>query len=261
MSETTELMPIEPDSLKLAHSVTVEFQRCNGAPGLQQVKWLAHQLAQEGFHPSPSVANQEIIAAEDVDALVEDRYEDYESKQQIMGGLLRSVSFQLLLSDLSKDTWCSFGWMVFKGEYVQVTLGGSVYATKGARRDRQPPFAEALLTMAKKMYLFVQPTYGFIEDPDVGGHPPGDKSSRRHQIVTLSWVNFFGPDYVAKYGRELLANIPGHHTEDLSDGGLLYQSRANIVPEDELAHRRWQREAQQYLAAHGITIRFGYGYG
>ena len=80
----------------------------------------------------------------------------------------------------------------------------------------------------------------------------------RHEIVTLSWVNFFGPAYVRKYGRDVLCNIPGYQTEDLDDGGILYQSRESLSVGNELRHRYWQKKAQLYLGQHGIPIRFDY---
>jgi hypothetical protein len=69
-------------------------------------------------------------------------------------------------------------------------------------------------------------------------------------------VAFFDRGYVDKYGRELLAGIPGYRVEDLPDGGLLYQSRPSVLVEDEAAHELWRQPVRQYLRAHGIHVEF-----
>ena len=107
------------------------------------------------------------------------------------------------------------------------------------------------------LHPFLRPAYGFIALLDEEGHPFLDMFDVRNEIVTLSWVNYFGPAYVARYGRDLPVNIPGHHTEELNDG-ILYQSRESIDYANEIRRRKWQEEAKQYLAAHGIEVRFDY---
>lgn len=96
-----------------------------------------------------------------------------------------------------------------------------------------------------------------MRDPEVDPDPwPYDANAKKRRIVALNWVNLFGPEYVARHGWEMLAGIPGYLVEDLPDGGLLYQSRPQITVDDRAAHERWQREATQYLLAHGVRIRW-----
>ncbi|MFQ6039871.1 MAG: hypothetical protein ACE5PV_03360 [Candidatus Poribacteria bacterium] len=56
----------------------------------------------------------------------------------------------------------------------------------------------------------------------------------------LMWANFYGPEYVRKYGREFLLNAPGWRKEELDDGGIAYiispsyLKRAEIVSAKEI---------------------------
>ncbi len=242
-----------------SYDVSLFFLLCKGVPNVDSVKPLAHLLAQEGFHPSPAKGGEELYVVSDINALVEARFQDWEATGKVFGGLLREVAFPLLMEEFPADKIkCYFAWNVHKGERVSITLGGQVWASREEQKTHQEPFAQRLLMIALKLYPLVQPVYGYMGDPDVDSHPWKVDGIVRREIVTLNWVNFFGPEYVEKYGREMLAGIPGWRTQDLPDGGLLYQSRPSIVVEDEEAHKRWQRQAIEYLASYGIRIGFDF---
>lgn len=243
----------------ILYGVHTVFRLCQGAQTLESVKPLAHLLAQEGFHPSSTVETGTLTRASDINALVEAHCEELRPDVADYGGLLRSTGFPLYVDSLPAErVWCAFQWQVFQDAYVQVTLSGGVYALPTERTQYQTPFAEMLLALALKLYPLVKPAYGFVADPDIDAHPWEHDLAVKRKIATLSWVNFFGPAYVEKYGRAMLSGIPGFEVQDLSDGGLLYQSRPSIVVRNEIAHKRWQQEAADYLAHHGVRIRFNY---
>lgn len=53
------------------------------------------------------------------------------------------------------------------------------------------------------------------------------------KLKAIYWANFFGPEYVAKYGREFLLNAPGWKKEELHDGGVFYQLSPQITETDQ----------------------------
>ena len=245
-----------------SYGASLVFVFCKGVPDLAAVKAVAHLLGGEGLHPSPARSGIKLLAPQDIDALAEDNFHDWQARYggKLPRGLsvLRDTGFPLLMDGFPPErSHCAFGWYVFEGGDVSVNLGGAVFAHPEERRMWQERFAQKLLSVALKLYPLVQPTYGFMADDRVEHHPSEhDEIASRQRIATLTWVNFFGPEYVAKHGRKLLTGIPGYRTADLPDGGVLYQSRPSIVIEDEAGHQRWQREAAAYLAAHGIRIEF-----
>jgi hypothetical protein len=246
------------------YGVGLLFLLCKRVPNVDSVKPLAHLVTREGFHPSPAKGGREPYIASDIDALVDANFRDWETKWEGKDpagiGVLRTTGFPLFMEEFPPNrTRCAFDWTVRKGEHVRITLSGQVWASCEEQKVYQEPFAQRILAIALELYPLALPVYGFIADPDVDPHPWKHESiARRQEIVTLNWVNFFGPEYVKKYGREMLASIPGWRIQDLPDGGLLYQSRPNIVVEDKEAHRRWQQRSTKYLASHGIQIKFNF---
>jgi hypothetical protein len=240
------------------YSTIVEFLLCKAVSTIDRVKLLAHELTKAGLHPSPAMGGEQLYVAPSIDALVEERYTEVDPDIPGHGGLCRSIAFPLVPDDLPVGTTrFTCGWMVFKGERVKVSIRGGIWAYREERRTAQEPIAEKLLALALKLYPMLQPTFGSIDVSDFDGYNWEDSHIVKRKIITLNWVNFFGPEYVATYGREMLANIPGYRTQDLPDGGLLYQARPSFVIENELAHKRWQGEAAAYMAAHNIKLHFG----
>jgi hypothetical protein len=240
------------------YSVVVEFLLCKGMSTIDRVKLLAHELAKAGLYPSPAMGGEPRYIAPDIDTLVNERFREIDPNVPGHGELWRSIAFPLVLDGFSPDlTSVSFRWSVFKGARVKININGGIWAYREERRTAQEPIAEKLFALALKLYPMVQPTLGSVDVSDFDGYNWEDSHVVKCKIITLNWVNFFGPEYVAAYGREWLANIPGYRVQDLPDGGLLYQSRPNFVIEDEFAHKRWQREATAYMAAYNIKLHFG----
>jgi len=243
---------------ELLYSIHIIFRLCKAVPDLSRVKCLTRFLKEEGFHPASAIGNETLVINPEIDTLVETHFNELLTELAEYTGLLRSTGFPIIIDGFcASKTNCAFQWAVFKGGYIKVTLNGSVWAFPEARKIYQEPLAERMFSLAVKLYSLAQPVYGFIADPDVDNYSGGDNHAVKQKIETLNWINFFGPEYVSKYGQNTLINIPGHSIQSLPDGGLLYQSRPSIVVENEIAHKRWQREAAAYLASHGIPLKFG----
>lgn len=234
-------------------SANLFFKLCKGIPDINSVKPLAHLLAREGFHPSPATGGEKLYVAPDIDTLVEARFDNLKAKGKSPGGLLYSLAFPLLMNEFPEDkVKCYFDWSVYKGERTWVTMGGTALVFQEEQKKYQESFAQRLLEIGQKLYPLTQPIYGYLGDFDLDPDPWEDKRILKREIVNLSWVNFFGPEYVAKYGREILAAIPGYRVQDLPGGGLLYQSRPSIVVEDMRSYKHWRRQVSEYLVSYGI---------
>lgn len=246
------------DKRKSLYGIIIEFRLCKGMSTIDRVKLLAHELTKAGLHPSPAMGGEPLYAASNIDALVEKRYTEIAPDIPGHSGLCRFIDVRLLPDEYSANTTdFAWGWSEFKGGRVKVDVSGGIWSYREERRTAQEPIAEKLLNLAIELYPLVQPTLGCIRESNFDGYNWEDAHVLKRKIITLNWVNFFGPEYVAAYGREMLANIPGYCTQDLSDGGLFYQCRPNFVIEDEIGHRHWQREATAYMAAYNIKLHFG----
>ncbi|MDH5507884.1 MAG: hypothetical protein OEZ02_11755 [Anaerolineae bacterium] len=80
---------------------------------------------------------------------------------------------------------------------------------------------EILLALAKQLYELYAPKYGWIERGLWSGYT-GKKDIEALAIPHIYWANFFGPDYVAKYGKEFFQHAPGWYYGEMRDGGCMY---------------------------------------
>ena len=80
-------------------------------------------------------------------------------------------------------------------------------------------YAQLLLGLAKELYAILHPVFGSI---DFCSNRTWEKDVEALEIPHIYWANFFGPEYVAKYGKEYFLKAPGWLHEELDDGGILY---------------------------------------
>jgi hypothetical protein len=80
-------------------------------------------------------------------------------------------------------------------------------------------YAQLLLLFAKELYAILHPVFGSI---DFCSKHTREKDVQALEIPHIYWANFFGPEYVEKYGKEYFLNAPGWLHEELDDGGMLY---------------------------------------
>jgi len=246
---------------RATYGVDARLIHCAGVPGMEAVKPLARLLDAQGLHPSPAKGGEPLHAAPDVDALVECRFTDYQARH---GGRLpegwsisHSVIFPLLMDAFPPPAaHGAFSWKLYQNGHPTVVVSAWVYEAPEARA-MQERLGDCFLDVARQFYSLASPAFGFVCDPKADADPwPYEETAGERKLAGLGWVAFFDPGYVEKYGRELLAGIPGYRVEDLPDGGLLYQSRPSVVVQDKAAHKLWQQSVCQYLLAHGIQVEF-----
>ncbi|RME10853.1 MAG: hypothetical protein D6802_08310 [Ardenticatenia bacterium] len=80
-------------------------------------------------------------------------------------------------------------------------------------------YAQLMLRLGKALYTILHPVFGSI---DFCSNRTREKDVQVLEIPHIYWANFFGPEYVEKYGKEYFLKAPGWLHEELDDGGILY---------------------------------------
>jgi hypothetical protein len=80
--------------------------------------------------------------------------------------------------------------------------------------------AQGLLKLAFELYPLLRPLFAWVDV--AGDNAPKEREITNLRLRQMLWANFYGPEYVQKYGREFLLNAPGWRKEELSDGGIAY---------------------------------------
>lgn len=118
--------------------------------------------------------------------------------------------------------------------------------------------AKGQLDFACLYYPTLRPRYGFIDER--GENEPSSKSVELVELKSILWANFFGPEYVEKYGRDFLLAAPGWKTEELDDGGILYVTRESFVdwwkskPKEILDYFRQKAPNVKLYRSKGVNI-------
>ncbi len=79
---------------------------------------------------------------------------------------------------------------------------------------------QMFLTLVEVTYRQWHPLYGF-DDPGTGDDTPSRDDALAGVLPRLFTINLFGPEYVAKLGRERLLSAPAWQVKELDDGGIL----------------------------------------
>jgi hypothetical protein len=91
---------------------------------------------------------------------------------------------------------------------------------------------DKLVNVARDLYSVIGATSGYIQNwrderglgelTDDQGNLIGYRAPKvRNVLPGIFWANFFGPEYVEMFGRNMLDSAPWHKTENLPDGGVL----------------------------------------
>ncbi len=134
----------------------------------------------------------------------------------------------ILVSQGYSDEYKQLGfWLELKWQY---DLSGRLVKTYVSLHSDDTPlfnreelhreyYAQLLLRFAKALYAILHPVFGSI---DFCSNRTREKDVQALEIPHIYWANFFGPEYVEKYGKEYFLKAPGWLHEELDDGGILY---------------------------------------
>ncbi|GIV82921.1 MAG: hypothetical protein KatS3mg051_2275 [Anaerolineae bacterium] len=112
------------------------------------------------------------------------------------------------------------------------------------------PTAQRILELSRLLYPMTQPWFGFID----ANNPILPRDVLKRRLKHVGWVNFFGPPYVEKYGRDFLLALPGYKTELLPDGGVFHQLSPTFVAADEAEARRLRQAVIASCRQHGSKV-------
>lgn len=114
------------------------------------------------------------------------------------------------------------------------------------------PLMQYLLELGRAFYPIVRPMLGYVNEAFV--NPTLSKDVLELRLKHISWVNFFSPAYVEKYGQDFLQGLPGYKTELLADGGVFHQLTPTFVAPSEQAAQALRRQVITYCAEHGLKV-------
>jgi hypothetical protein len=96
----------------------------------------------------------------------------------------------------------------------------------------QLALAQALYPRLRPAFAFIDEQNGALDEKQVFGEVVRDLSQT--QIPYLFWADFFGPNFVAKHGRDFFLKAPAGQSQELDDGGFLY-----VAPKKYSGWRDW----------------------
>ena len=154
-----------------------------------------------------------------------------EPLEHVRGQLHLAYKHKHLFIGVAQDQSDEYNWLVFdlelewehdsderpmKTRVYLSTLDAWMFNEAKYPRDY---YAQLLLRLAKELYTILHPVFGSI---DFCSNRTREKDVEALEIPHIYWANFFGPEYVAKYGKEYFLKAPGWLHEELDDGGILY---------------------------------------
>ncbi len=159
------------------------------------------------------------------------------------------VSLSLRFDDLP-EVFMTFGITQFTDGGNKLEIGTLLDFEFIDQRPLVEPTAQRILELSYLLYPLTRPWLGLIDTDSPLLHEDALKRRLKH----LGWVNFFGPPYVEKYGREFLLGLPGYRTELLPDGGVFHQLSPTFVAADEEEAQRLRQEVVAYCRRHGYKV-------
>jgi hypothetical protein len=114
------------------------------------------------------------------------------------------------------------------------------------------PTIQRLSVLGWTLYPLTRPWLGCLDEGD--SNVMLSRDVRKLRLTHIGWVNFFGPAYVEKYGRDFLLGLPGYKTELLPDGGVFHQLSPTFVARSEQEAKALRRQVIAYCADHGRKV-------
>ena len=219
----------------------LDWWDCTGLTGPDAVLPLAVRLPAHDLLP----ADNDDVAVADVPALVATK--THQAPEELLRGTW-DVHFRLV------PRWTD----PFIGGFdcYDTAEGISVCGVGGLLgRDEQAhvePFAQRLRAWGQAVYPLARPALGRIDSTAARILYP--KEVRRTKLVSIGWVNWFGPRYVERYSQDLLLGIPGHTTTLLDDGGVFHQLTPTFLVDDAKAAAALKRAVRAHFQHAGLKV-------
>ena len=162
-----------------------------------------------------------------------------------------AVSFSIRFDDLPGVSLC-FSVDQFNDDENLFQIGTLLDFEFKDERHLVEPTMHRLSALGRTLYPLTRPWLGCIDEASSDSILPRDV--RKLRLKHIGWVNFFGPAYVQKYGRDFLLGLPGYKTELLPDGGVFHQLSPTFVAGSEKEAKALRRQVIAYCARHGLKV-------
>jgi hypothetical protein len=162
-----------------------------------------------------------------------------------------AVSFSIRFDDLPGVSLC-FSVDQFNDDENLFQIGTLLDFEFKDERHLVEPTMQRLSVLGRTLYPLTRPWLGCLDEGDSNVMLSTD--GRKLRLTHIGWVNFFGPAYVEKYGRDFLLGLPGHKTELLPDGGVFHQLSPAFVARSEQEAKALRRQVIAYCADHGRKV-------
>jgi hypothetical protein len=117
-------------------------------------------------------------------------------------------------------------------------------------------YANDLRDLAAELFPTTGADFGFV-----GRFPlqlgPKHYYCRPLEVLRISWVNFFGPSLVAKWGKAHLLEAPGLRVVEGPGGSILHQVTANLILAEE-PDPLWTDVLTHFRRVTGLDVRVDY---
>lgn len=189
----------------------------------------------------------------DISHLVRTHLIDYsqDPEGQRLMGKIWSVGFPIIIED-KRDLIAHFSFDYISAQQNLLYIGGVADFEFKDQRHYVEPFAQQLKDLTPALYPLVQPIFGWLDESR--SNATLTKEVFKLKLRTISWVNFFGPPYVEKYGQDFLLGLPGYKAELLPDGGVFHQLSPTFVARSEQEAQALRRQVIAYCARHGLKV-------
>lgn len=221
----------------------LRFSGCLQVQGPSQVLRLANVLPQHGLLPAEGKVPH-LVAASDISEIVASHSDSFPA-----GPLGTWWTTFNLLPDWTGYLIAGFSCIDSTEGLVSCTVSTLIDQRNA---DQVEPLAQRLLSLGKDLYPLAAPSLGWIDKSFA--NVTLTKDVKKVRLLSVSWVNFFGPAYVAKYGRDLLLGIPGHKADELPDGGIFHQLTPHFLMDDIRQARSLRKAVKEYFAKAGLKV-------
>lgn len=219
---------------------------------LDSIVELARLLVSHGLLPADGVVPN-IHPVDDIDRLAREHLIDYsqDPEAQRVWGVTWTVLFPLIMVD-KPDLIVGLKFDLVDPQRNRLTIHSLADFEFKDQRHYVEPFGQQLTDLGLALYSLVQPALGWVDESF--SNETDTKDSLKLKLRTISWVNFFGPAYVQKYGQDFLLRLPGYKTELLPDGGVFHQLSPTFVATSEQEAKALRRQVVAYCADHGLKV-------
>jgi len=235
-------------------SLDLTFYQCRGITGNDNIRPLADILFDTGFtfEQLADERMRQVNQREQIEALVKRHYLVVRTDRKTNAPIRWRTLFKAYPRTM-QDLIGHFEFLQIDLRSNRLCIGALVDFEFTDQRSYVKPYTQRLKQLIVAVYSHAQPELGWIDRAD--RNTTDETDVRKQRLLTISWINVFGPAYVEHYGSEFLMGLPGYRTERLPDGGVFHQLSEQFVVADQKEGRAIRNQVKSYCAAQGLKVK------